>query len=318
MVQKVRGLYNKAIEWKEATGKILKGGEKLSRLDAKTLLEEGEKLGFVCDELKLLRNAHKTAKSWATRAKRCKVEQGSTNANSVQDLIDEHDSLIIEMPDELLRLEQAMKSYCLCRRPYSGFMIGCDECEEWYHGYCIGISESKADRVDKFVCVRCSVTRAFKGGARDAVGVIRKWTCLKDMKKARQVEAQKHQRKVRKETKEIEKLRGEIEALESQQQQQQQPTEPACLSATENPTPMMEPIDANSIAVPTPGSQQADCSKAEPENSETQKHEEPKRPSIPKLPPEQGKKNSKSDAVTIRPSGISPMYFYIVLRLQPS
>jgi hypothetical protein len=54
----------------------------------------------------------------------------------------------------------------------------------------------------------------FKSSASGAVGIVRKWTSRKDLKKARQVEYQKHQRKVRKETKDAEKLRKEIVALE--------------------------------------------------------------------------------------------------------
>ena len=213
MVQKVRGLYNKATEWVESTAKILTSEEKLNRLDAKALMEEGEKLGFACEELKTLRNAHRAARNWASRVKKCKIEEGTTITNAIQDLLDEYDSLLIEMPEELSKLQTAITNYCLCRRPYSGFMIGCDECDEWYHGCCVGISETKADRVDKYVCVRCCTARVLKNSAKDVAGVIRKWTCKKDFKKARQVEAQKHQRKVRKETKEIEKLEAQINSV---------------------------------------------------------------------------------------------------------
>ena len=224
MVQKVRGLYNKTIEWKEMTRKLLQEDtEKLTLYEAKGVLDDGEKLGFVCDELKDLRNAHRVARSWANRVKKLDIEEGATNANEVQDLIDEHDDLLLELPDELERLQEAMKGYCICRRAYSGFMIGCDECEEWYHGSCVGISESRADRFDKYACIRCCITKSFRSTAKDAVGVVRKWTCPKDMKKARQVEAQKHQRKVRKETKDIEKLQGEIRALEEGQVDNEEP-----------------------------------------------------------------------------------------------
>jgi PHD-finger len=202
------------MEWQESTSKLLKDGSKLDRQDAKSLLDEGERLGFVCEEMKVLRNAIRLARNWANRVKRLDNDPGSPDCSAAQALIKEHGTLLIEMPEELESLQQAMKLYCVCRRPYSGFMIGCDECEEWYHGVCIGISESKADRVDKFVCVRCCVSRLYKSTAKDAVAVIKKWTCQKEFKRARAVESQKHLRKVRKETKEIEKQQAEIEALE--------------------------------------------------------------------------------------------------------
>mmetsp|Transcript_20188 Transcript_20188/g.41918 ORF Transcript_20188/g.41918 Transcript_20188/m.41918 type:complete len:734 (-) Transcript_20188:673-2874(-) len=143
------------------------------------------------------------------------MEQGSIHVNDVKQLIDEHERLLIEMPDELAILKQATVGYCVCRRPYDGFMIGCDHCDEWYHGPCIGISESKADRFEKFTCIRCSTKNVFNASATAAVGIIRKWTCQKDLKKARQIEHQKLQRKERKEKKDIDKFSNHIMQLEN-------------------------------------------------------------------------------------------------------
>ena len=179
------------------------------------MFDAGEKLSVNCNELKVLRTALRSARGWANRVKRCNLEQGNIHVNTVKELIKEHGSLLIEMPEELSMLNQATKNYCICRRPYDGFMIGCDECDEWYHGSCIGVSESRADRFDKYVCTRCSISNVFKNSANSAVMTIRKWTCKKDLKKARQVESQKHQRKVRKETKDIEKFRECIAKLEA-------------------------------------------------------------------------------------------------------
>ena len=309
MVQKVRGLYNKTMEWKETTGKLLQNGsEKLTLYEAKSMLDEGEKLGFLCDELKDLRNAHRAARNWANRVKRCKIEQGSTNANDVQDLIDEHDDLQLELPEELERLEEAMKGYCICRRAYSGFMIGCDECEEWYHGNCIGVSESRADRFDKFACVRCCVTRAFKNTAKEAVGVVRKWTCQKDLKKARQVEAQKHQRKVRKETKDIEKLHSDIKSLEERQSQptaeprvseQPESVPDVTMVDAENSEPVETSVESSTVVAENaaPADAQdlhkpADAQEAKEGAPSENDQEEKKKPVPPSLSPEQGKKMS--------------------------
>ena len=39
------------------------------------------------------------------------------------------------------------------------FMICCDQCEEWYHGDCVGISVAQGKRMERYgedyVCVRC-------------------------------------------------------------------------------------------------------------------------------------------------------------------
>lgn len=213
LIQQIRTLTTKATDWVEGTSEILDSEDKLTIHEAKAIFDEGDKLGFQCDELRSLRNGLKTARSWANRVKRSKLDQGAIHVNSIKALLEEHDELIVEMPEELAKLQQAMKNYCICRRPYEGFMIGCDDCVEWFHGACIGVSETRADRVDKYVCVRCCVSRGFKNSASNVAGVIRKYCNGKDLRKARQVEAQKHQRKVRKETKDIGKLKEEAEAI---------------------------------------------------------------------------------------------------------
>lgn len=43
--------------------------------------------------------------------------------------------------------------FCICRKPDSGkWMIGCDGCEDWFHGECIHISESDGELIDKYYC----------------------------------------------------------------------------------------------------------------------------------------------------------------------
>ena len=36
--------------------------------------------------------------------------------------------------------------YCICRRPDDGmhFMIECDTCNEWFHGFCVGLTEEES------------------------------------------------------------------------------------------------------------------------------------------------------------------------------
>uniref|UniRef100_A0A8C7K5H1 CXXC-type zinc finger protein 1 n=1 Tax=Oncorhynchus kisutch TaxID=8019 RepID=A0A8C7K5H1_ONCKI len=49
--------------------------------------------------------------------------------------------------------------YCICRRPdINCFMIGCDCCNEWFHGDCIGISEKAAKVIRVWYCEKCRGT----------------------------------------------------------------------------------------------------------------------------------------------------------------
>jgi PHD finger protein len=48
--------------------------------------------------------------------------------------------------------------YCICRGPDDHrFMIGCDVCEDWFHGECVGIDKDVGEHlIERFVCPNCS------------------------------------------------------------------------------------------------------------------------------------------------------------------
>ncbi|XP_041129583.1 CXXC-type zinc finger protein 1b isoform X1 [Polyodon spathula] len=46
--------------------------------------------------------------------------------------------------------------YCICRKPdINCFMIGCDNCNEWFHGYCINVTEKMAKSIREWYCEEC-------------------------------------------------------------------------------------------------------------------------------------------------------------------
>ncbi|OUM63822.1 hypothetical protein PIROE2DRAFT_22167, partial [Piromyces sp. E2] len=49
------------------------------------------------------------------------------------------------------------KYYCICHQEYdkNNPMIACDNCQEWYHFSCIGLTEDKANEIDQFICHVC-------------------------------------------------------------------------------------------------------------------------------------------------------------------
>ncbi|KAL0632981.1 COMPASS (complex proteins associated with Set1p) component [Maublancomyces gigas] len=54
---------------------------------------------------------------------------------------------------------EGMELYCVCRKPDSGkWMIGCDGCEDWFHGECINVAEVDGELIDKYFCPRCEVS----------------------------------------------------------------------------------------------------------------------------------------------------------------
>ncbi|KAG7373105.1 PLU-1-like protein [Nitzschia inconspicua] len=216
LVSKVRVLSTKVEKWTMKVNELLGCGKKISVPNAQDLLEAGENLKVECTELKLIKEKLEDAQNWLNKVTAITSGEVEMNVNSVHELIKEHEDLIVQLPEEVEELRQAVVGYCLCRRPYEGFMIGCDHCEEWYHGSCIGVSESKAEKFEKFACVRCSMKEVFENSASAAAGLIRKWTCMRDLKKARQIDYQRIQRRFRKEKKDIEKYATIIEEAEHQ------------------------------------------------------------------------------------------------------
>lgn len=52
--------------------------------------------------------------------------------------------------------EENAPVYCVCRKPdINCFMIGCDHCNEWFHGDCINITEKMAKAIREWYCAQC-------------------------------------------------------------------------------------------------------------------------------------------------------------------
>lgn len=50
--------------------------------------------------------------------------------------------------------------YCICRRPDTGvWMIGCDICDDWFHGDCVNLTEKDSRRFVKYACPRCTAAK---------------------------------------------------------------------------------------------------------------------------------------------------------------
>lgn len=182
------------------------------------MTDAGDKLNITCPELKALRAALRTTRSWLSRVKKCGASNGQAEipANVVTDLINEHDSFLVTAVDAFKELKQVGCGYCVCRQPYHGFMIACDSCEEWYHGPCVGVTQEQAEKFDKYVCVRCSTLRVFKDNASAVAGILIKWTSAKGLAKARSGDSQRYGRKVRSAERDILKAKTDKDKYEQE------------------------------------------------------------------------------------------------------
>lgn len=55
------------------------------------------------------------------------------------------------------------KTYCSSKVSLTAlvavrFYIGCDRCQNWYHGRCVGILQSEATYIDEYICPQCQST----------------------------------------------------------------------------------------------------------------------------------------------------------------
>ena len=59
--------------------------------------------------------------------------------------------------NSLLDEQNEHQLYCICQTPYDDemFYIGCDFCDKWFHGSCIGFNEDQEKFIAKFKCHKC-------------------------------------------------------------------------------------------------------------------------------------------------------------------
>lgn len=205
-----------ATSWVATVADIIKTGQKVPLDQAKELTDAGERLNIICPEFKTLRLALRATRGWLLRVKKCGVSNGHAQVavSTVTELINEHNTFLVTAMDELSELKHVMCGYCVCRQPYEGFMIGCDGCEEWYHGACVGITQEQAQKFDKYVCVRCSTLRVYKENAVIVAGILRKWTSAKGLALSRSADSQRYGRKVRSAERDIVKAKADLEKYE--------------------------------------------------------------------------------------------------------
>ena len=156
----------------------------------KLIISKGELLPCDRPELAYLREELKKANFWLARFQQTGLGgfaftdgQSTTDCSvgNLQALVDESRSLLVDVGTELLAISQASRKYCLCRQPYHGNMIGCDgkygknTCDEWYHFQCVGLTEAQAEKLDSYVCLRCSLNQSFRNSARIVAQITNRW-----------------------------------------------------------------------------------------------------------------------------------------------
>ena len=216
-VKKLQAIVDVASAWAEKTAALIESSSNapISMQVAKAYIDEGDKLKITCQEYRVLRNGLRQIRGWILRVKKITAanDEGTTHISDIRDLIAEHKTFLVQMPEEIAKLKDMMCGYCICRKPYDGFMVGCDTCDEWYHGPCIGLTEQQAEKFDKYMCIRCVTQKQYKMCTDTVLNVVRKWTSSKDLAKSRKEFNQRHQRKIREKKRDIEKLKATVDKI---------------------------------------------------------------------------------------------------------
>jgi hypothetical protein len=85
-------------------------------------------------------------------------------------------------------------------------MVGCDLCDDWYHLQCIGITQSQADKTDKYNCLRCTLRLSIKSSTKQVGDLANFWMVPDEYLRIRDGKKQKISKKLLKEEKEVFRL----------------------------------------------------------------------------------------------------------------
>jgi hypothetical protein len=129
--------------------------------------------GGFCTTVVRLRAHWKAAKALVSRLQN-QAELSGFTGNS-EATISEAELIAADLSESMALVQQAIQSYCLCRLSSHGEMIGCDLCGDWYHYSCVGITPIQAEKIEKYVCIRCALQTSFLEAARAVASLTNKW-----------------------------------------------------------------------------------------------------------------------------------------------
>lgn len=179
----------------------------------KNLVNKGERLLFDRMELEELKRQYSAGKAWVTKLQKLKAVKGGISLLSpakCQELLTETKSITVDLSVYIDEINQIMRLYCICRQPYSGDMVQCDTCEDWYHLSCVGMTAAQAERCDNYICPRCAILQSFNAAALSVAETVNRWMDVDACLRLRDAKVQKLVRRAQREEKEIQRIVTQI------------------------------------------------------------------------------------------------------------
>lgn len=188
-----KGVPNTAIDGTAAGADgVIPMHPKPSLEELKVIVKRGENLLFPRNNLtKQLRHEYKRAREWLIALEKSGIEDGLAKMDDLEVLLPQSDNLVVDVMTAVDAIEQVTKTYCLCRQPYHGEMIGCDNCDEWYHFHCVGLTKAKAEQTTAYQCIRCGIESSLKSCASTVAHTINRWMYPQECMKNREAKRQK-------------------------------------------------------------------------------------------------------------------------------
>ena len=175
-VQHVMGLLSVTVWCYWSLGQMW-GSPRLEVLHA--LVSRGMDLRIDESVMSTLRGLLQRAQDWSSTAHHelSKAEPAEFDMGLLQKLKEEALSIPVRIPEDrrvTAVIEDGGGRYCLCRGASDGgFMIGCDFCEEWFHGKCVNVATAKGEQMvasgASFECPTCASKRGVPYAFPDAL-----------------------------------------------------------------------------------------------------------------------------------------------------
>jgi hypothetical protein len=201
------------VEWTRTADDMLAGRQLLGLDPLRDFISTGEGFGVYMVQLDVLRQQHKRGRAWFAKYQKVTADKKGARMDDLEALMAESEELRVDLEEFTNQIVLDNKKYCLCRQGYHMEMVGCDECDEWYHFLCIGMSQAQADKCDKYLCVRCSLRASFLNAVVLAAQTINRWMNPVEISRAREMKLSKASKRAGREEKDILRIQSELNRI---------------------------------------------------------------------------------------------------------
>ena len=114
--------------------------------------------------VRMIRSMSSRAQIWQAKANRALApvsnDRTPYDLSILKELLSGAKQIPLIMPEEARlwnTIEDHGTRHCICGGPSDGsFMLGCDNCDKWFHGSCMKIDKATGDALSKWICPPCT------------------------------------------------------------------------------------------------------------------------------------------------------------------